>query len=124
MVAHAEIELKIGGTMKTQYDPKGTINDAKAIVNTILSYESMRMLLLKVTKSPQGFPFPNAITNMWTVVYFAAEGEQATRVREVCMGFGADDESSKMREFFNRGNAITLERLQKRFAAKREAKPN
>ncbi|MGE5213405.1 MAG: SRPBCC domain-containing protein, partial [Nitrospirota bacterium] len=24
MVAHAEIELKIGGRMKTQYDPKGT----------------------------------------------------------------------------------------------------
>ena len=59
---------------------------------------------------------------MWTVVYFEAEGEKATRVREVCLGFGEDDESRKMREFFNRGNAITLERLKKRFAAKGEAK--
>jgi uncharacterized protein YndB with AHSA1/START domain len=33
MAAHAEIELKLGGTMKTQYDPKGTIDDAKAIEN-------------------------------------------------------------------------------------------
>jgi len=116
MVAHAEIELKIGGTMKTQYDPKGTTDDAKAIANTILSYEPMRMLSFKVTKAPQGFPFPNAIIRMWTVIYFEAQGEKATRVREISMGFGEDDESSKMREFFNRGNAATMEHLQKRFA--------
>ena len=122
MVAHAEIELKLGGKMKTRYDPKGTVDDAKAIENTILSYEPMRMISFKVTKAPQGFPFPIAITNMWTVVYFEAQGEKATRVRGVSMGFGNDDESKKMREFFNRGNAITLDHLQKRFAAKADAK--
>jgi len=122
MVAHAEIELKIGGTMKTRYDPKGTVDDSKAIENTILSYEPMRMLSFKVTKAPQGFPFPSAITNMWTVVYFEALGEKATRVRGVSLGFSNDDESKKMREFFNHGNAVTLEGLQKRFAAKADAK--
>ncbi len=122
MVAHAEIELKIGGTMKTQYDPKGTTDDAKAIANTILSYEPMRMLSFKITKAPQGFPFPNSIPNMWTVIYFEAQGEKATRIREISMGFGEDDEARKMREFFNRGNATTIEHLQKRFAAKADAK--
>lgn len=122
MVAHAEIELKIGGKMKTRYDSKGTVDDAMAIENTILSYEPMHMISFRVTKSPQGFPFPNAITNMWTVVYFEAQGEKATRVKEVCMGFGNDEESKKMREFFKRGNAFTLEELQKRFAAKADAK--
>ena len=122
MAAHAAIELKIGGKMKTQYDPKGTIEDGKAIENTILSYEPMRMLSFKVTKAPQGFPFPSAITNMWTVVYFEAQGEKATRVRGVSLGFSNDDESKKMREFFNHGNAVTLEGLQKRFAAKADAK--
>jgi uncharacterized protein YndB with AHSA1/START domain len=118
MAAHAEIEIKLGGTMKTQYDPKGTTDDAGAIENTILSYEPLRMLSFKVTKAPRGFPFPNAIKNMWTVLYFEAQGEKATRVRVVSMGFGKDDESKKMRAFFNRGNAFTLQLLQKRFAAK------
>jgi len=104
--------------MKIRYDPKGTVDDSKAIENTILSYEPMRMLSFKVTKAPQGFPFPSAITNMWTVVYFDAQSDKTTRVRGVSLGFGVDDESRKMRDFFNRGNAITLERLQKRFAAK------
>ena len=122
MVAHAEIDLKIGGKLKTQYDPAGTTDDDKSIENTILSYEPMRMVSLKVSRAPQGFPFPTAITNMWTVVYFEAKGEKATWVREVSMGFGKDEESQKMREFFKRGNAITLEELQKRFAAKPDAK--
>jgi len=122
MAAHAEIELKIGGTMRVRYDPRGTVDDSKAIQNTILSYEPMRMLSFKVTKAPEGFPFPNAIKNMWTVVYFEAQGEKATRVRGVSLGFGNDDESQKMREFFNRGNAVTLEELQKRFAGKTDAK--
>jgi hypothetical protein len=59
---------------------------------------------------------------MWTILYFEAQGEKATRVRGVCLGFGDDDESRKMREFFNRGNATTLQRLQKRFAEKADAK--
>jgi uncharacterized protein YndB with AHSA1/START domain len=122
MAAHARIELKIGGTMKTQYDPKGTLDDSKAIENTILSYEPMRMLSFKVTKAPDGFPFPNAIKNMWTVVHFAPEGDKATRVREVSMGFGTDDESKKMRDFFNRGNEVTMQHLQKRFAVKADTK--
>ncbi len=122
MVAHAQIELKIGGTMKTCYDPKGTVDDAKAIDNIILSYEPMHMLSFKVRKAPQGFPFPNAITNMWTIIYFEAQGEKVTRVRGVCLGFGPDEESRRMREFFNRGNAVTLEQLQRRFAAKGDAK--
>jgi hypothetical protein len=31
------------------------------------------------------------------------------------MGFGADEESQKMKEFFKQGNAYTLVQLQKRF---------
>ena len=122
MVAHAEIELRIGGKMKTQYDPKGMVGDAKAIENTILSFEPKRMVSFKVTKAPDTFPFPNAIKNMWTVVYFEADGEKATRVREVSMGFGDDDESRKMREFFKRGNEYTLQKLKERFASKSDTK--
>lgn len=122
MAAHAEIDLKVGGVMKTQPDSKGSTDDAKAIANTILSFEPGRMLSLKVAKFPRGFPFPNAIRAMWTIVYFEAQGENATRIREVCLGFGQDDESRKLREFFNLNNALTLELLQKRFAPPAGAK--
>ena len=45
-----------------------------------------------------------------------------TRIREVCLGFTAEEESRRMREFFNYNNAVTLDLLQKRFAAPAVAK--
>jgi uncharacterized protein YndB with AHSA1/START domain len=116
MVAHADIALEVGGTMRTHYDPKGSLGDPKTIENTILSYEPERMLSLKVSRTPAGFPFPNAIKTMWTVVYFEPISPLKTRLREVSLGFGDDDESRKMREFFDRGNAATLAQLQKHFS--------
>jgi uncharacterized protein YndB with AHSA1/START domain len=119
MVAHSEIDLKIGGRMRTHYDRKGTIGDAKTIENTIICYDPKRMLSLKVSKPPEGFPFPNAVKSMWTVVYFDANTPKTTRVRIVGLGFGDDDESKKMRAFFDRGNAFTLKKLQERFEPKK-----
>jgi uncharacterized protein YndB with AHSA1/START domain len=119
MAAHSEVELKVGGLMRTHYDPKGTLGDPKTIENTIISYDPGRMLSIRVTKAPEGFPFPNAVKAMWTVIYFEAAGPQATRVRIVGLGFGGDEESKKMRAFFDRGNAFTLKKLQERFAPKK-----
>lgn len=116
LAPHAEIELKIGAAMHTQHGPVGSTADASAITNTILSYEPERMISFKVAKFPQGFPFPTAIRNMWTVVYFEAQDASTTRIREVCLGIGADDESQKMREFFDYNNAVTLKILQTKFA--------
>ena len=118
MAAHAAIDLWIGGRMMTHYDPKGTLGDPKTIENTILAFEPKRMLSFKVSKPPEGFPFPNAVKNMWTVIYFEPLSPLKTQFREVSLGFGDDEESQKMREFFDRGNAATLAQLQKHFGAK------
>lgn len=119
MTSHAEIEMKIGGLMKTQYDPGGSINDSTAIHNKILSFDSLRMLSFQVCKAPEKFPFPSAIKEMWTVVYFEPKGEKETIVRIVCSGFNESKESLKMREFFDKGNLFTLQELQKRFSEKK-----
>lgn len=119
MVAHSEIELKVGGRMRTHYDPQGKLGDPKTIENTIICYDPRRMLSIKVSKPPEGFPFANAVKNMWTVIYFEADSPKTTRVRIVGLGFGDDEESQKMRAFFDRGNAFTLKKLQERFAPKK-----
>lgn len=116
MVAHSEIELKVGGLMRTHYDPSGTLGDPQTIENEIISYDPGRMLSFRVSKAPEDFPFPQAVKNMWTVIYLEPEGVSSTRVRIVGLGFLDNGESQKMRAFFDRGNAWTLERLQNRFA--------
>jgi len=122
MVAHSEVDLKIGGLMQTHYDSNGKIGDSKTIENTILCYEPKRMFSIKVSKVPEGFPFPNAIQQMWTVIYFEPDGPNSTHVRIVSLGFSDNDESKKMRAFFDHGNAFTLKKLQERFAPKPSVK--
>lgn len=117
MVAHASCDLRIGGAMQTVYAPEGRLGDASTITSTVLAYEPKRMLATRVAQAPAGFPFPNAIKNMWSVIYFESIDAKTTRIREVSLGFGPDDESQKMRQFFEGGNAATLAALQQRFAA-------
>jgi uncharacterized protein YndB with AHSA1/START domain len=112
-VAHAEIDLRVGGLMRTHYDPAGRLGDDNTIENEILSFDPERMISLRVRKAPAGFPFQRAIRSMWTVLYFDAVGEGKTRVTCRSLGFGADDESQKMRAFFREGNAHTLSELRK-----------
>ncbi len=101
--------------MKTNYDPAGRLGGPQTIENQILSFDPQRMISIRVVKAPDGFPFPSAILNMWTVVYFEEAAPSQTRVREVSLGFGTDDESQRMRAFFDQGNATTLNQLKRHF---------
>ena len=118
MVAHAEFDLRIGGKMRTLYDPAGKLGDPATIENTIICYDPKHMLSIKVSRAPEGFPFPQAVKSMWTVIYFKAVSATTTRVNIVGLGFGIDDESKQMRAFFDRGNAQTLRQLQSHFASR------
>ena len=118
MVPIADIDLKVGGLMRTSYNPKGKIGDKGTIENTILSYHPHRMLSIRATKAPESFPFKNAIQKMWTVIYLTPVGENQTKVEVISMGFTEDEESQKMRKHFDFGNAYTLKKLQERFEPK------
>jgi uncharacterized protein YndB with AHSA1/START domain len=116
LAPHAEIELKLGGTMRSNYNEAGSLRDAETIENTILSYEPERMLSIRVTKAPASFPFADTVGDMWTVVYFEPIGPNQTSVRVVSLGFTADPQSQAMRAFFDQGNAATIEQMRARLA--------
>lgn len=113
LAPHAEFELRLGGLMRTNYSESGSLGDDGTIENRILAFEPERMIAIQVSRAPAKFPFPNAVKNMWTVLYFSPDGQSRTNLRIVGMGFSDDPESAKMREFFKRGNEYTLSELQK-----------
>jgi uncharacterized protein YndB with AHSA1/START domain len=113
-VAQAEVDLRIGGTIRTHYDPKGTLGDPDTIVNEILAYEPERMLTIRIKQAPASFPYRNAMQSTWTVMYFTPSGEM-THVRIVGLGYKDDAESQAMRKFFAAGNRQTLDHIAKPF---------
>lgn len=115
LAPHADIDLRIDGLMRVNYDPNGSLGDPGTIENRVLAYEPERMLSIKVAKAPEKFPFKSRIGDMWTVLYLQPTPDGKTTLRIVGMGFGPDQESQKMKDFFRQGNAYTLVQLQKLF---------
>jgi uncharacterized protein YndB with AHSA1/START domain len=111
-VAHSEVDLRVGGTIRSHYDPKGTLGDPNTIVNEILAYDPERMLAIRIREAPATFPFRNAMRSTWTVLYFAPAGDM-TQVRIVGLGYNDDPESQAMRKFFTEGNRATLDHMAK-----------
>lgn len=116
-VAKAEIDFRVGGLMRSHYNPNGVIGDEGTIQNQIIAYEPEHMLAFRIHQPPKGFPFAEAWKNTWSVVTLTDMGNGTTHVRLAGVGYDATEESQKMREFFKAGNAYVMKLLQSKYDA-------
>jgi len=119
--ALAEVDLKIGGTIRSRYRADGVLGDAETIENVILAYEPPTMMAIRIQKPPASFPFKEAWRNPWTVTTLVPLEEGRTLMRAASLGYGSDEDSLAMRRFFEAGNQQTIEAIQRHFA--RRAQP-
>lgn len=115
LAPHADIDLRLDGLMRANYDPQGRLGDPGTILNRILAYEPERMLAIRVTQAPEKFPFRAIVGEMWTVLHLTPTADGKTHLRIVGLGFGPGEEARKMRAFFQQGNDYTLAHLQQHF---------
>ena len=115
-VALAEVDLRLGGLIRSRYRADGALGDAQTIENEILAFEPPRMIAIRIRKIPANFPFKEAWKHTWTVVTLAPLDGDRTLVRASSLGYGTDPESQAMRRFFEHGNADTIKTLAAWFA--------
>ena len=121
-VALAEVDFRIGGLIRSRYSAAGALGDDETIENRILAYEPQRMIAIRIERPPKSFPFREAWKSTWTVITLSEFENNRTRVRVASMGYGTNQESAAMRNFFERGNAATLKTLQRHFQSDAAAK--
>jgi uncharacterized protein YndB with AHSA1/START domain len=117
-VAKADVDLRIGGLIRSHYSSEGFIGDDETIENRILAYEPERMIATSISRPPKSFPFKQAWKSTWSVVTLTDLGNGQTRIRAAMFGFGTDEESARMRKFFEAGNGSTLKLLQTRLESR------
>ncbi len=115
-VPKAEIDFRVGGDMRTSYNPDSTLSDEHTIVNRILAYEPERMLAMQNVQAPAGLPNSELFQLTWSVVYFTRKSEKETHIRMVGLGYGQGPEWDMVYNMFKDGNAYSLEKLRERFA--------
>jgi uncharacterized protein YndB with AHSA1/START domain len=115
--ALAEVDLRIGGSVRSRYRSDGALGDAETIENTILAYEPPTMMALRIAKTPASFPFKTAWKSTWTVITLAPVETGRTLVRAASLGYGTDEESIAMRRFFEAGNQAVIENVRRHFSS-------
>lgn len=115
-VAKAEIDLRLGGEMRTSYNPQSNLNDDSTIVNRIISFQPQRMLSIQNVKAPAGFKNAELFQSTWTVIYLDPLSGDRTQVRIVGMGFGEGPQWDDLYAKFKAGNQWTLDKLREKFA--------
>jgi uncharacterized protein YndB with AHSA1/START domain len=115
-VAKADVDLRVGGLIRSTYDAKRELDDT-VIHNRIIAYEPERMMALRIEKPPRGFPFKEAWKDTWTVVTLTDLGDGRTHLRIAGLGYTEGEESQAMRRFFQTGNDWTMKKLAAHFDA-------
>ncbi len=116
IVAHAEVDLRVGGLLRTHHDPAGRIGDPGTSTQRILALEPNRMLTFLVKETPRGFPLAQSVEGTWYEVRLSPLAHGRTRVRCVGHGFGGGPMDYAARAVVDKGNAMALQQLQKVFA--------
>ena len=95
----AEIDLRVGGTIRTHYDPTAKIGDPKTITIRIVNYVPKKMLTLQADIS-ENWPdiLKEQAEHLYNVILFEELTGNKTRI--VSYGLGYQD-NKKMRDLMN-----------------------
>jgi uncharacterized protein YndB with AHSA1/START domain len=107
----SDIDFKVGGKWRANYNNDGILGDATTIENTILSYDPKRMLSLKATGFPEGFKYEDAAKEAWSVFYFTPVSKSKTKITVVGLGYNDTEQSKEMRAFFKTANKYSMDQL-------------
>lgn len=105
----AEVDLKIGGTIKTNYNPDGQIGDSTTIVTHIVNYVPRRLLTLQA-EITDNFPefMKKEAKDFYNVIYFDEVEPGRTNVKSFGIGYKNTPKYLALIKFFIPANEKTL----------------
>jgi uncharacterized protein YndB with AHSA1/START domain len=113
----ARIDLRVGGSIESSYDPKAPLGSDKTIRNEIVALVPERLLVIRNVQAPPGVPFDAAIfQSTQTAMWFEPLDATRTRLTLVSGRFFAGAAYEGVYRFFQAGNAYTLGELRRHLA--------
>lgn len=108
----AAIDFRIGGTIKTNYEPNGQIGDSTTIVTHIINYVPFRLLTLQA-EITDNFPefMKSEAKNFYNVIYFDEVEPERTHVKSFGIGYRNTPKYLELLKFFIPANEKTLMNL-------------
>ncbi len=104
-VAISEVDLRVGGSIKSSYNKNATIGDSTTIVNHIVNYVPKKILTLQAELSDH-FPefMKKDAKDFYNVIYFKAISDHKTKVESYGIGYKNIPKYLSLLKFFIKGN--------------------
>ncbi|ULC58302.1 SRPBCC domain-containing protein [Flaviramulus sp. BrNp1-15] len=104
-VAIAEVDFKINGTIKTNYNKDGKIGDATTIYLNIKNHVPNKLITLQAELSEHFPEFMKADEkNLYNIIYFEAINDSTTKVTSYGIGYKNNQKYKALMKFFITGN--------------------
>jgi uncharacterized protein YndB with AHSA1/START domain len=111
-----EVDLRMGGSFKSNYDPEAEIGDPGTISVTFVNYVPLKLLTLQ---AELGDPFPEEIRQaqqrLYNILEFEEVDPERTRIVSWGVGYGKGGSWDEFMSFFIEGNEWSFSMLLKRF---------
>lgn len=114
MAPVVEVDLRTGGTIKTNYNAEAGIGGPGTIVHDILALDAPRLLVGR-TRAPEGNPFRGVIEEVTGTWRFDALAPDRTRITLGMHGWPATERARQVRAFFAQANPEVLKKLEALF---------
>jgi len=108
----AEVDLRIGGSIRTNYDPKAKIGDPNTNTLRIVSYVPRKLLTLQADVS-QNWPdvLKKQAADLYNVILFEEVAPAKTRLISYGLGYRDNKEMRDMMGFFIKANKTLYAKL-------------
>lgn len=118
LAPHADVDLRVGGLVRTNHDPAGKIGDPMTLVNRIVALAPGKSLAVRVDRTPEGYPMANFVQGTWYEVSVDPLAHDRSRLRCVGHGFPGGYAAYMIRPMFDKAADVVFEHL--RAAVERE----
>ena len=108
----AEVNLKVGGYIKTNYSKGGKIGDSTTIVTHIINYVPKRLITLQA-EITDNFPdfMKQEAKDFYNVIYFGETKDGKTNVKSFGIGYKNNPKYLSLMNYFIPANERTLMNL-------------
>ncbi|MCI0587136.1 MAG: SRPBCC domain-containing protein [Planctomycetes bacterium] len=112
----AQVDFRLGGIWESSYDLSAKIGDPANIRNKFIAFVPLRMVAIQAVQAPPGFKHAELLPEIFHVVEFADAAEGNVRITISGVGYRSGEGHDALYTHFEKGNAWSLGKLQRRFA--------
>jgi len=108
----AEVDLKVNGTIRTNYNASGEIGDSTTNILHILNYVPLKLLTLQAEISKSFPEFMKADEkDFYNVILFESIDQQTTKVTSYGIGYKNNEKYMSLMKYFIEANESSLLKL-------------